>query len=400
MQGSTAVKAMIIVAIIICLSAFALMTFRSGGAALNWQIGADDPVTRFYYFDGSLYVISPSNVMLVNSSGGTIWKAPFPGIEYSMMGNHSELYVYSRDMGLVMFMPDGTQKKVTNAEITHAPAFGPDGTIYIRTWGRLTALNSTGAELWNITGLISNPVTDGSGSVYYFVRSAGHLSEVYLYGKSASGDEWDILFEKYYSNTDLMSAGKSGVYVYNDFAGELYNIDSEGIIRWNYYKPYLGQFRLIADEKGRLYLLYLRGTVHVLNQNGELISKFNHDVVSTSNMTYEPAIYNDTIYLLGPGEAEGTISASSVGMSGSTNWKIMLNSTGPAKAYADGNITCITTVIKRGSQTVPILYVIDDRGNLKFSYNSADGTQWKYVHIAYPAIYSRTDGGILYAFKG
>ncbi|MCD1294579.1 hypothetical protein CUJ83_06130 [Methanocella sp. CWC-04] len=401
MQSSTALKAIAVIAVIMCLSAFALMTYRSGGAALIWQLGDDDPVLKFFPANNSLYVIGASNISLVNSTGSAIWTKPFANTQYSETGDNGELYAYSRDQGLVIFYPDGTEKPVIKTDMTGDPVIGTDGTLYLRSWGMMSAVSQSGDELWNVPGVISDPVTDLEGYVYYFQRPPEHLSEVYLYCKSPdSMSVWSALFEKYYSNTVIMSAGHDGIYVYNDISGEIYRIDHSGNLKWQYYKPYLGQYRLLVDDEDRLYLLYLRGTVHVLDKDGNLVSKFNHDAVTGSNTTHQPAINNDTIYMIGEAIPEDTAVLYALNMDGSGKWKTQINCTGPAKVYAEGSVICVTTEIKKNNQVLPVIYVIDEDGDLKYTYHSEDGRAWEQVYIKGNMIYAKTYGGKLYALKG
>lgn len=402
MQGSSTLKVIAAVLVVICISAFALITYKPGGAALKWQMGDDDPVLRFYPLGDSLYVIGSSNISMVNSTGSVMWSKPFPDTQYSTMGNDGELYLYSRDQGLVAFYPDGTHRAIARFDATQTPVISTTGAIYVKSRNHLMAFDTSGIEMWNITGIVSDPVTDSTGNVYFFLRPPEHLSEVYLYCLSPDGQkQWSILYDKYLSNTGLKAAEPDGIYVYNNFAGEIYHVDAKGNTTWRYYKPYLGEYTLLQDEKDRLYMLYIVGTVHVLNSEGNLVGAFRHEAISNLNMTYKPAVYNNTLYVPYEGKIADTADLYALGLDGSTKWYISVNSSGPAKFYTSDDVTCVTTEIKNGNQVIPVLYVLDRQGNVKYVYHSGDGRLWEQVYTGHDnTIYAKTYGGTLYSLKG
>jgi len=86
MQGNTLVKAIIVVAVLIFISALALTAYKSGGAALNWEMGEGDPVQKIYPSEDGLYVISSSNISLVDATGRALWSIPYTGSGLSAYG--------------------------------------------------------------------------------------------------------------------------------------------------------------------------------------------------------------------------------------------------------------------------------------------------------------------------
>ena len=115
-----------------------------------------------------------------------------------------------------------------------------------------------------------------------------------------------------------------------------------------------------------------------------------------------PVVYNNTVYLAGPGPASGTDYIYALDVDGSTLWKRQVNSTGVVTLYPGNGILCVTTDIPNGDQKTPVLYVMDSaKGDIKYVYNSGDGREWGQVYVNKDSsILARTDGGMLYALKG
>ncbi|MDI6896850.1 PQQ-binding-like beta-propeller repeat protein [Methanocella conradii] len=400
MQGSTLVKVVAAMAIIIFISALALMAYRLGGAALNWEMGEDDPVLKIYPANESLYVISASNVSLVDARGSIIWAVQYPDVLYSAYDNDT-LYVYSMGRGLSAICKNGTVRGLTGKGMDHPPVIGPDGTIYLRSWGILLAIDASGKEKWNASLVVSDPVVDGSGNVYFFMRPPGRIAEVYLCCMSPDGGTlWSSYCEKYTASMKLRPASIGGVLVYDEYSGVLYHVDASGNQTWDHSMAYLGQYSLVVDEKSRLYLFYLWGTVHVLNERGEMIGKFNPVVTNNANLSYTPAVYNDTVYVIGDsGKDLATLYA--LDLYGSLKWNRQFNSSAAPLIYPGRDIVCIDTVSNSGGQPSPVLYVIGKDGTLKYTYSSGDGSRWEQVYIGPDdTVYAKTDGGKLYALKG
>lgn len=401
MQGSTVFKIIAAVAVLVFILAFALMVYRSAGAALNWQIGGADPVQAFYPAKDGLYVIGSSNVSFINASGKALWTLGFPGVRYSAYGNDT-LYVYSDDRGLNAIARDGAISTLTRQELNYSPTVGPDGTLYLRSGGLLSALGPAGGEKWNASNVISDPVADGRGNVYFFRHPSDHASDVYLYSLAPDGSlRWSTLYDRNYASTKLKPASKEGVFVYDEPAGVLYDVDGTGNIRWDHTMAYLGQYDLVVDEKDRLYMFFVWGTVHVVAEQGNLIAKFNPVMAYNANLSYTPAAYNDTIYVVGDtGKDSAMLYA--LDLDGTLRWKQPFNSSGSPAIYPGRGIVCVGTEAMSGGQRTPVLYVIDAlKGELKLKYNPGDGTGWAQVYVDdSDTIYARTYGGQLYALKG
>lgn len=395
MQGNTLVKAIIAVAILIFISALALTVYKSGGAALNWQMGADDPVLKFYPSDDGIYVIGTANISLVNSSGKALWSVPFPGTAQSAYGG-GRLLVYSPGAGLNAIDKDGRVTPLTLQSMNYPPIVGPDGTVYIQSYDMLTALYPSGVEKWNASNLISGPAVDDHGYVYFFMRPPEHIMDVYLDCISPDGSlKWSILYPKYTAGTKLKAAGSDGIYTYDERGGALDHISSDGTVIWDHTMPYLGQYTLVQDENKWLYMFYVFGTVHVLNEQGTLIGKFNPAISNDANLSYSSAVSNGTAYVIGDtGKDSATIYA--LNIDGSLKWEQAFNSTSPPSIYPGRNIICVGADTKKG----PVLYVIGANGEMKFTYNSGDGTPWEQVYVDGDVIYARTHNGMLYTLKG
>jgi hypothetical protein len=400
MQGSTVVRLIAALAVLVFISALALMVYRSGGAALNWQMGDGDPVLKFYPVEDDLYVISASNVSRVDGSGEALWTVPFNGTQYSAVGSGG-LYVYSAGRGLNVVSPDGSIKLLTMQGMNYPPIVGPDGTIYLRSWSLLTAISLSGAEKWNATGVVSDPVIDRDGNVYFFMRPPDHITDVYMYCMSPDGSvRWSTYYGKYYASIALKPAHTGGIFVYDEPTGIFYHLDSDGIMTWDHTMTYLGEYRLVEDEKDRLYLFYLFGTVHVVNERGALLSKYNPVTTYNANLSYGPAAHNDTSYVIGD-SGKGSAYLYALNMDGTLKWKLGFNSSASPAIYTGKDIVCVDTEVRIDSHLVPVLYVIDDGGVLKFTYNSGDGRRWEQVYVGPDdTVYAKTFGGKLYALKG
>jgi hypothetical protein len=391
MQGNTLVKAMIVVAVLIFISALALTAYKSGGAALNWQMGE---VQKIYPSEDGLYVIGGSNISLVDASGRALWSVPYRDAGLSTYGG-GRLLVYSSASGLSAVGKDGNISTLTAQSMNYPPVVGPDGTIFVRSWRLMSALDRSGREMWNITEVISDPVVDGRGYIYLFRRPAETVTEVYLECIEPGGSlRWSIQYPKYTTGTKLLPASAGGVTVYDEPEGILARLSSSGTVSWDHTMPYLGEYSLAEDEYGLLYMFYEFGTVHVINDRGSLAGKFNPVNAYNANLSYMPAVRNGTVYVIGDGEGSATLYAMDI--DGSLKWERTFNSTSPEGIYAGQDIVCVGADTESGR----VLYVIGDGGSLKFTYKSGDGSGWEQVYIDNGTIYAKTCGGRLYALKG
>lgn len=402
MPGSTAIKVIAAITAVIFISALSLMVYHSTGAALNWQMGDDDPILQFYTYNSSIYTVGATNISLIDNKGEITWQVPFPNIIFSSLGTDGSLYVYSSDRGLSRVLPDGTIASLSKLGINHPPLVDGDGNVYLRSWSMVTAIDASGNTLWNASNAISNPVIGVDGNVYFFLRPPENLSDVYLYCRGPDGSlKWSRLFDNYDPGMELAPAMNGGVLVHDEVQGDIFKVDAEGNIAWDYYKPYLGQYLMVEDAKARIFLFYPSGTVHVLNEKGELVNKFGTEDTYDTNITGMPAVYNDTIYLTAQGSSTDTIIVYALDLEGSTLWKRQINSSTAAQIYVEKNVLCIATEMPKSGQQVPVLYVLDKRGNIKYVYNSGDGREWGKVYIgADDSILAKTYGGMLYALKG
>ncbi len=394
MQGNTLVKAIIVAAMLIFISALALTAYKSGGAALNWEMGENDPVQKIYPSDDGLYVISSSNVSLVDASGRALWSIPYRGAEISAYGG-GRLLVYSSGSGLSAVEKDGKISALTTQSMNYPPVAGADGTIFVRSWSLLSALDGSGSEMWNVTDVISAPVVDGRGYVYFFRRPSESVTDVYLECVAPDGSlRWSIQYPKYTTGTKLLPAD-NGVTVYDEPEGILARLSGSGTVSWDHTMPYLGEYDLRQDESARLYLFYEFGTVRVVNDRGSLVGKFNPVNAYNANLSYMPAVRNGTVYVIGDAGSDA-VTLYAMGIDGSLKWERTFNATAPGGIYAGQDIVCVGADTESG----PVLYVIGERGDLKFTYKSSDGSGWEQVYIDGGTIYAKTYGGMLYALKG
>ncbi|HTX43651.1 MAG TPA: hypothetical protein VMC61_02895, partial [Methanocella sp.] len=392
MQGSTVIRIFAAAAALVLISALALMVYRSGGAALIWQMGGEDPVLKFYPAAGGLYVISASNVSLVDGTGRALWTVPFPGTQYSALGEGG-LYVYSADRGLNVIYPNGSIKTLAMQGMNYPPIVGADGTLYLRSWGLLSAMDPSGGLRWNVTNVVSDPVIDRDGNVYFFMRPPDRISDVYLYCMGPNGSaRWSTYYGKYYASISLKPARTGGVFVYDEPTGIFYHLDSDGTMTWDHTMTYLGEFNLVEDEKDRLYLFYQFGTVHMVNEDGVLLGKYNPVITYNANLSYKPAAFNDTVYVAGDsGKDSATLYA--LNLDGTLKWERQFNSSAAPVIYTGKDIVCVGTGVRSDSLLIPVLYVIDGRGQLKFTYNSGDGRPWEQVYVGPDdTVYAKTYG--------
>jgi hypothetical protein len=299
MQGSTVIRVFAAAAALVLIFALALMVYRSGGAALNWQLGEGDPVLKFYPSGDGLYVISAANVSLVDGSGNALWTVPFPGTQYSAAGKDG-VYVYSTDRGLNAISSNGSIRTVTMQGMNRPPIVGDDGTLYLRSWSLLSAMDPAGTMLWNATNVVSDPVIDRDGNTYFFMRPPDRISDVYMYCIAPNGSvRWSTYYGKYYASISLKPARTGGIFVYDETTGIFYRLGSDGTMAWDHTMTYLGEFSLVEDEKDRLYLFYQFGTVHMVDEMGSLLGKYNPVITYNANLSYAPAAFNDTVYVIG-----------------------------------------------------------------------------------------------------
>lgn len=389
-------------AAIVLVLALALMIYRSGSAALNWQIGENDPIIKFYPAGDDLYVISSSNISMVDGSGKALWTIPFANAQYSTMWNNSSLYVYSTDRGLNIISQSGAITQLTGQGMNHPPIVGEDGMMYLRSWSLLSAVSPSGIEAWNVSNVISDPVVDRDDNIYFFVRPPDNISSVYLYCMSPGGILLSsTYYEKYNAGTALMAGQTGGVFVYDEPSGIFYHVNTGGNVTWDHSMTYLGQFNMAEDEKGRIYLLYLWGTVHVIDERNVLLSKFNPVVTYNANLTYQPVAYDDTVYVVGDDKYQNSMTLYSLNVDGTLKWKLQFNSSASPAIYTGKDVVCIATESRSDNQLTPMLYVIGDKGVLKFTYKSGDGSPWDQVYVGQDdTVFARTNDGRLYALKG
>ncbi len=402
MQGSTVVKVFAAISVVVFISAIALMIYRSNEAALNWQMGDNDPIMQFYPGGDGLFVIGSSNISMVNETGSVQWTTPFANTQYSTADNDGGIYVYSADGGLNHLYPNGTLTFLTRQGMNHPPIVGADGTLYLRSWSLLSAMSPSGDERWNVSSVVSDPVTDAQGNIYFFMRPPDNISDVYLYSMSPNGSvRWSIYYEKYQASTMLKAAGPDGILVYDEPTGVLTHIDENGNTTWDHTMTYLGQYSLVEDENSRIFLFYLWGTVHVINDQGVLISKFNPVITDNANLTYGPAVYNSTVYVVGDDKYPDSSILYALNLDGTLKWQHQFNSSVSPTIYTGKGVVCIDTEARSGSHLDPVLYVIDDTGEHMFTYQSGDGSRWEQVYVdGNDTVYAKTYGGTLYAFRG
>lgn len=402
MQGSMVVKVMSAMAALVFISALALMVYRSEGASLNWQMGENNPVLEFYPAGDDLYVISSSNISMVDDTGKSLWTIPFNGTQYSAMGNNGQIYVYSAALGLNVISPAGNISLLTRQGMNHPPIVGPDGTLYLRSWSVLSAISPLGKDEWNVSNVISDPVIDGPGNIYFFMRSPDNLSDVYLYCIGPDGTtHWAIDYQNYYASTSLMSASSGGILVYDDTMGTLVHMDENGNTTWDRSMTYLGQYDLVEDTNDQLYMFYLWGTVLVLDDNGTPISKFNPVITYGANLSYQPAAYNDTVYVVGDSKSPDSMVLYALNVDGTLKWKQQLNSSVSPSISAANGIVCFNTEVKEGGKLTPTLYVLNDDGKVTYTYKSGDGSLWQQIYIdKSDTVYALASNGRLYALKG
>lgn len=394
MQGNTVVKVIAGIAVLIIVAAIALAAYRSGGAALIWQMGGGDPVVSVHLADEGLYVVGAGNVSLVDASGRALWSIRFPNATLSAYVN-GRLLAMSRDAGLCAIGADGSVRPLTRLSMNYPPAAGPNGSILIRSYDLLTDIDASGREAWNASGLVSGPAVDGLGNVYFFRRPPERATGVCLECVSPAGDpRWSMPYGSYGAGTRL-KASADGVLVYDEAAGALECRDADGNVSWDHTMPYLGQYRLVEDEGRWLYLFYAFGTVHVVNGRGTLIGKFNPAIAYDVNASYAPAVRNGTVYVAGDAGA-GAATVYALGIDGALKWKRTVNTTSPPEIYAGRGVVCVGA----SANGDRLLYVLRD-GGLKFAYRSGDGSGWEQVIVGDGGtIYAKTYGGTLYALKG
>jgi len=396
------VKVMSAMAALVIISALALMVYRSEGASLDWQIGQSDPIHEFYPEGNGLYVISSSNISMVNDSGKVLWTIPFNGTQYSATGNNGQLYVYSATQGLNSIDPSGNISLVTRQGMNRPPIVGPDGTLYLRSWSVLSSISPLAGGEWNVTNVVSDPVIAGLGNIYFFMRPPQSITDVYLYCIAPNGTtRWSIVYQDYYASTLLKPDSSGGVLVYDESMGTLDHIDESGNSTWEDSMTYLGQYNLVEDNSNRLYMFFLWGTTLVLDDTGNVISKFNPVITYDANLSYQPVAYNNTIYVVGAGKFADSMELYALNIDGTLKWKQQLNSSISPTIYANNGIICFNTEVKEGSRLTPTMYVMNDDGDLMYTYTSGDGSLWQQVAISNnDTLYALTANGILNALKG
>ncbi len=399
MENTTVIKVIAAAMVLIGLSTYLIFTFNTvSGSPLLWEASAEEPVLQFYPVAGGAYLVGEENVSLVNSSGQSIWSIRLFAPLYSALGNDSPLYVYSSNHSLWSISPEGVAESLGTYDIDRPPVPGNNGTVYLCSGTKLTAVGPPGLTEWDDTNVISDPVVDGAGNVYYLVHSRTRPSEVYLQSRSSNGSlQWSNLLDNYDDSTTLLPHG-SGVFVSRSGAGELFRVLENGTILWKYYKPYLGHYLLSADPAGQLYLIYDQGTVHVLNDQGDLISKFSAGSTDVSSVD-GAAPGGGLLYTAVRDDTPASVTITATDLNGTRQWTVAVNSTGSIILTATGSGVCAATELSRSGKSIPVLSLLDDRGHVQYNYYGADQGRWDQVCAAHGVLYARTGDGRLYALK-
>lgn len=401
MDNSTIIKAIAVVLAIAGLSTFVFFAYNPiSGSPLAWDAGTKEPVLQYYPVGQNVYLVTSGNVSLVNSTGQSLWSVSFSAPLYSALGSDGRLYVYSASRSLWRISPAGAAEAVGSYVIDRPPVVDGNGTAYLRSGANLTAIGPRGTVLWSDTSVTSDPVLDEAGNVYYLTCLSGQPTDVFLKIRSPGGSlQCSSLLSNYDESTAILPHSPGGVYVSRSSAGELYRVLENGTTMWKYYKPYLGRYLCVSDEAGQLYLVYDQGTVHVLDDQGEMISKFMLGSADKSAIV-GAAAQRGTLYVAtrGGGQA-ASIDVCATDLNGTRQWKVALNSTGTVQMAATGSAVCVATEVDRNGHSVPVLYVLDDRGGQQYAYYADAGGKWDRICATGSTLYARAQDGRFYALK-
>lgn len=382
-----------------CFSAFAVITYRTVPVSpVLWSFGNMSPPVEFYPSDDGIYLVGLNDVSFLTDNGTISWNRTLEDeIRLSTAGDDGRLYVFTQNKKLQVFDHDRTFTVPGLYNANRHLSAGARG-IYLRSGTTITALKPDGQEMWNDTGVISDPVFDDRENVYYLNRHPDSMSDIYLHCRPVDGDSWSTRLDHYNAGTGLVAAA-DGAVVTGSLSGDLFYICSDGSRSWKYYKPYLGAYRFAMDEQGKIFLVYDKGTVHVLNREGEMIGKFSAESAYDINTTARLTVMNGTVYsAVKTSEMSATVVAT--GMDGVERWEAYVNCTEPVSLYSsNGTVYAASEILKNGRMT-PVLYVFDASGHMVYSIQADDGGRWSDLKISpgHP-VYTMTTDGKLYALR-
>jgi len=126
--------------------------------------------------DGTIYVVSGSNLYAVDPAGNKKWSVRCVGgvctwASAPAVADDGSVYVVAAD-SMRSFRPDGRRRwgVRTGAGNENMPAIGPDGTVYVSYYGSLLAVKPDSGVRWrdtsNLTGRWGPPAVGPDGVVY------------------------------------------------------------------------------------------------------------------------------------------------------------------------------------------------------------------------------------------
>lgn len=253
--------------------------------------------------EGKLYALKDGVTLWEYDTGGEVSPAESP-----VVGPDSTLYVISHDFndGKLQAVKDG--KKLWDCDLKSPispPCVGPDGTVYVGTYGGDLIALKDGREMWRTragSDMSSSPLVDKDGTVYVraFNRDKrGSMCESLVCAYRDGEKQWDF---RTADVAGTMKMGRDGTIYIDGAADELFKMKlmalKNGGVSWEYPISATAGLEFSIGDDNTIYLGTEGpggGGVHVIRDGKKL-----WQCDSTGGVTDAPTLGPDgTIYVSG-----------------------------------------------------------------------------------------------------
>ena len=220
-------------------------------------------------------VVTTQAVLSVTSDGTRKWTFNDAGTDSSPAldddGTIYYLVANTTDLGgrLIALRADGTKKwqYILESQGMHAPAIGPDKTIYVPGSDQnLYAINPNGTLKWEFpigTGPTTSPAIGADGTIYL------GASNFRLYAVRPNGTKkWDFLANNRIHSSPAI--GSDGTIYFGSFDRRLYAVNPAGTQKWSYLTGHEIHTSPAIDSNGTIVVSSYDDKVYAINPNGTL----------------------------------------------------------------------------------------------------------------------------------